>query len=103
MKRALIVEDGREAFVLAAARGLARAGFAVDVAGPQRNVRAAASRAVDRWHRLPPTPDPGFLDEVVRLVSAEKHDLVFGGDDAEVVALSAGRDRLPAVVPYGDH
>lgn len=103
MKRALIVEDGREAFILAAARGLAADGWSVGLAGPERNIRASASRAVDQWHHVPPAPDRSFTPALAHVVAHGGYDIVFAGDDAEAVAVSAARDRLGAVVPYPDH
>ncbi|HUZ83292.1 MAG TPA: ATP-grasp domain-containing protein [Mycobacteriales bacterium] len=104
-RAALIIEDGTNSALLPAARALARAGWTVDVAGPARNPRLRGSRAVRGWHRLPPPEGDldAFLTATADLVRTKGYQVVFPGDDIEVLALSAGRDRLPAVVPYAAH
>jgi predicted ATP-grasp superfamily ATP-dependent carboligase len=98
-RRALIVEDGEAPHVLAAARALSRAGWevALAVTGAGRT----RSRAVRSQHRLP-APEDG-LDAFVAALApvASGYDVVFGGDDIEVLALSAERDAIPSVVPHG--
>lgn len=105
MRAALVVEDGESPYVLAAVRSLARAGWRVGVAGAQRNRRLEASRYVAATHRvrLPEHDFTGFLDDVRDAVRTGRYELVFGADDIEVLALSAGRDRLGAVLPYAPH
>ena len=52
----------------------------------------------------PPEADErGFVEAVRKAVAAGGYDLVFGAGDGEVLALSAGRDELNAIVPYGPH
>ena len=100
-RRALIVEGGAAQHVVAAARALAAAGWDVDVAAP--NGASVRSRAVGCRHAIPaPEADPdAFLAAVAEL--AQGYDVVFGADDIEVLLLSAGRETIPAVVPYPSH
>jgi predicted ATP-grasp superfamily ATP-dependent carboligase len=102
--RALIVEDGRQRGALAASRALAKAGWTVGIASPGPGF-ASASRSTARRHETPP-PEAGeeaFLEAVRGAIDAGGYEVVFGAGDGEVVALSAGRDSLRAVVPYPDH
>ncbi len=102
-RRALVVESGAAPHVLAAARALGAAGWAVGVAvsgtpGPR-------SRHVDEVHRVPRPEDApeDFLAGVAQVVRAGRYQVVFGADDIEVLALSAGRASIPCVVPYAAH
>jgi len=101
--RVLIVEDGRSSYIVVAARALKAAGWHVGVGSPHGRTRARWSRAVDRRHDVPPAEhDLGrFATAVRQAVLEEGYDLVFGGDDVEVLALSAVRDEVPALFPYG--
>ncbi len=103
MRRALVVESGATPHVLTAARALDAGGWEVGVAvtGP----RADRSRAIRRHHRVP-APEQGldaFIAALADVVEATGYDLVFGGDDIEVLALSARRDALGCIVPHGPH
>jgi predicted ATP-grasp superfamily ATP-dependent carboligase len=102
--RALVVSDGRATHVLPAARSLHRAGWSVGLGQPAPGP-ATASRACAAWHRVPPAEhDVGrFLSAVADAVRSGGYDVVFPGDDIEVLALSAGREVIPAVVPYAGH
>lgn len=52
----------------------------------------------------PPEKDEsGFVTGVRRAVEAGGYELVFGAGDGEVLALSAARDDLGAIFPYGAH
>jgi predicted ATP-grasp superfamily ATP-dependent carboligase len=100
--RALIVEDGFQRGSLAAARALRRAGWRVGIGSPQEGF-ASSSRSTAAWHRVP-SPEgeqDGFLTAVRKAVEAGGYDVVFGAGDGEVLALSAGRDQLGAIFPYG--
>jgi predicted ATP-grasp superfamily ATP-dependent carboligase len=103
--RVLIVEDGRGPHPLAAVRSFGAAGWHVGIGSPARHGRAGSSRWAAGWHAVPPAErDPeAFLDAVVAAVAAGRYDVVFGGDDIEVLALSAARDRLGALFPYPPH
>jgi predicted ATP-grasp superfamily ATP-dependent carboligase len=102
--RALIVEDGFQRGSLAAARALGSAGWQVGVGSPQEGF-ASSSRSTSAWHRVPSPEDgaDGFLAAVRKAVEAGGYEVVFGAGDGEVLALSAGRDQLGAIFPYGPH
>jgi len=103
--RALIVETGHARGALAAARALREAGWTVGVGTPDGRGLASASRASSKTHRIP-GPAPGFSTfaaAVGSVVDAEGYEVVFGAGDAEVIALSACRDRIGAMIPYADH
>jgi predicted ATP-grasp superfamily ATP-dependent carboligase len=103
--RALIVEGGWTRGALAAARGLHAAGWTVGVATPDGHGLAASSRATAYRHRVPPpSPEPADFAAAIRTaVESHSYEVVFCGGDAELVALSAIRDDLAAVVPYAPH
>src|SRR4029079_3487470 len=102
--RALIVEDGFQRGSLAAARALGAAGWQVGIGSPQEGF-ASSSRSTIAWHRVPsPEVDlVAFVTAVRKAVEAGGYDIVFGAGDGEVLALSAGRDELGAIFPYGPH
>ncbi len=55
-------------------------------------------------HRVAPLhPTAAFVDSVRDVASRHGYDVVFGAGEAEVLALSAARDRLPAVFPHAAH
>lgn len=103
MKGALIVDAGDGVGALAAVRALGAAGWRVDVASPTRTL-ASRSRACRRWVMLPATApnEPAFLEAVAS--AAPSGTVVFPAGDAEVLALSAARDRLATgAFPYPAH
>ncbi len=102
--RVLIVEDGRDSYLLPAVRSLGAAGCTVGLAGPGRS-RSASSRWVSRVHHVPPAEEDlaAFASAVRSVVKEGGYDVVFGGDDVEVLALSAVRADVGAVVPYATH
>jgi predicted ATP-grasp superfamily ATP-dependent carboligase len=102
--RVLIVEDGWGSYILPAVRSLGTDGWTVGLAGPRRS-RSASSRWVAQSHRLAAPQDSltEFARCVAQVIEEGQYDLVFGGDDVELLALSASRERLPAVVPYAEH
>lgn len=103
--RALIVETGSSRGALAAARALRAAGWSVGIGTPTGRGMASSSRAVAARHRVPrPEDDPdAFIAGVAAAAGVGDYEIVFGGGDAELLALSAGRERIPALVPYADH
>ena len=105
MKSALIVEQGYSRGAVAGARALKAAGWRVGVGAPGGRGLAALSRATDERHTVPPAhEDPdAFLDGVNRAVTAHGYEVVFGAGEAEVIALSAHRSGLSAVVPHSAH
>lgn len=100
--RALIVDAGDGVGALAAVRQLARAGWRVSVAAPTRTL-AARSRHSRQWAPLPAlSEDPDRF--VAAVAGAADAAVVFPAGDAEVLLLSAQRDRLgDAVFPYPAH
>jgi predicted ATP-grasp superfamily ATP-dependent carboligase len=103
--RALIVSEGRSRAALAGARALGRAGWTVGSGAPRPGGLVESSRWVGRFHRVPlPERDlNGFLGAVAGAVREGGYEVVFGSGDAEILALSAGRASIGAVVPYGAH
>ncbi len=102
--RALIVEDGFQRGSLAACRALGRAGWEVGIGSPEKGF-ASSSRYATAWHEVPPPEEDesGFVAGVRGAVVSGGYELVFGAGDGEVLALSAARDELRAIVPYGPH
>jgi predicted ATP-grasp superfamily ATP-dependent carboligase len=103
--RALIVEEVSSRSTLAAARALHAAGWTVGIGSPARTGLATSSRSSSYWHQIP-APSDGlerFLDAVAAAVDAGSYEVVFGAGDAELLALSVGRDALPTCVPYPPH
>src|SRR5689334_23321793 len=103
-RRALIVEDGLGSYLLPAVRSLGRGGWTVGLGGPRRS-RTASSKWVARTHHVPPAEQglDAIRQAVAQAVDEGGYDVVFGGDDVEVLALSAVRDQLDAVVPLAPH
>jgi predicted ATP-grasp superfamily ATP-dependent carboligase len=102
--KALIVGDAHLRGSLAAVRALARAGWEVSIGSPARGI-SSSSRFCSRWHHVP-APErslDAFGAAVASAVSRHRYDVVFGGGDAEVLAVSAIRETLPARVPYTPH
>lgn len=103
--RALILDPSGARASLAGARALAAAGWRVGVASPGGGGLAAASRHVRARHEL---PAPAIGDErcaaaLERVIGDGGYDVVFASTDADVIALSALRGRLSAIVPHPPH
>ena len=59
---------------------------------------------MDLRHRIAPLhPADAFVGSVRDVAARHGYDVVFGAGEAEVLALSAARDRLPAVFPHAGH
>jgi predicted ATP-grasp superfamily ATP-dependent carboligase len=103
--RILIVESGFTRGALAGCRALARSGWTVGVGSPTKGGLAASSRYAHRWHDVPLVQDDldAFLDATERAVTEQGYEAVFCCEDAQALALSFGRDRISAVVPYPPH
>lgn len=103
--RVLVVEDGLGSYVLPVVRAFGRAGWTVGLGGPLDNGRSSRSRWVRNRHWVPPAESDleGFVAYTNLAIDTVGYDIVFGGDDAQVLALSANRDRLHARVPYAGH
>ncbi|MGH2902538.1 MAG: ATP-grasp domain-containing protein [Solirubrobacteraceae bacterium] len=103
--RALIVDQCGNRAALPAARALESDGWTVGVGSARAQQLAGQSRAVSRAHRLPPASTGGaaLLSAVNRAIAECGYEVVFSLDDVGVLALSAHRDELDAVFPYGEH
>jgi hypothetical protein len=101
--KALIVGDSCGA--LATVRELGRAGWTVGVGSSSRFGWAASSRWVSQWHRVPPPiSDLGeFIGAINRAAEKHGYDVIFGTGDAEVLALSANREKIGPLFPYAPH
>jgi predicted ATP-grasp superfamily ATP-dependent carboligase len=99
------MEDGLSRQALAASRALAAAGWTVGVAAQLRRGMSACSTATAHVHRAPaPQLDAeGFVAAANRAIEEVGYELVFGARDADILALSARREDLRAVVPYPPH
>jgi predicted ATP-grasp superfamily ATP-dependent carboligase len=102
---ALIVEDGLSRQALSACRALAAAGWEVGIGADRPWGVAACSRWARHRHHLPaPNLDPdGFVEATAQAVRERGYGIVFGARDVDVLALSARRDEIPALVPYPPH
>lgn len=103
--RALVLEHGMSRAAVAAVRALRRGGWTIGVGAPSMRPLSGASRAVSRCHWVP-TPVEGIEQFVAALavaIAEGGYELVFGADDAEVLALAALRDRIGAIVPYAPY
>jgi predicted ATP-grasp superfamily ATP-dependent carboligase len=104
--RVLIVAEAKfNRGALAAARALRGAGWAVGIGSSQPGTLASRSRSIS-WHHRVPTPYPdvdAFLQAVKEAVAEVGYDVVFPTDDAHTLALSFGRERFQASVPYPAH
>ncbi|MGY1858344.1 ATP-grasp domain-containing protein [Modestobacter sp. SYSU DS0290] len=103
-RRALVLTAGRARGSLAAVRALHRAGWTVGVGTPDGTGMVTTSRACARAHVVPrPRGDcRGFLDGVQRAVAEGRYDVVFGGGDDWMAALSVHRAQVPTVVAHPD-
>lgn len=101
--KALIVGDGTGG--LAAVRELGRAGWTVGVGSPGRLGWASVSRWTAHWHRIPaPSGDlETFIGAINQAVARHGYEVAFPAGDAELLALSASRDRLDVHLPYPPH
>jgi predicted ATP-grasp superfamily ATP-dependent carboligase len=102
--RALILDPRSARASLAAARALAADGWRVGIGAPRPEGLAAASRRVAAFHTVPLPEEDGeaFVAAVGRAVEVGEYEVVFASTDVDVLALSAARERIGAVVPYPD-
>ena len=103
--RALIVEDGHSRGALAACRALAETGWSVGVACPGGNGLAARSSRCAEPLDVPAFRGDAdkFAADVANVAAHGGYEVVFGTGDADILALSAARDRLPCTFPYPPH
>lgn len=102
--RVLIADPGWSKGALAAGRALAAAGAVVGVASPERG-SAWCSRAASARHRVRSLTSGvlAYADDVAAAVRDGGYDVVLPAGDAELLALSAHRDALDAVLPIPPH
>jgi predicted ATP-grasp superfamily ATP-dependent carboligase len=100
--RALVVTLGRARGALAAVRALDAAGWTVGVGTPDGGGMVGRSRACSRRHVVPRPRGDGrdFLAAVRDAVAAGGYDVVFGGADDWMAALSYFRADVPAAVAH---
>lgn len=103
-RRALIVSTGRDRGVLAAARSLREAGWYVGVGTPDGGGMLGSSRAFSALHVVPRPRFAGneFVAGVRRAVADGAYDVVFGGGDDWMAALSTYRHEIPIPVAHPD-
>ncbi|MDQ3358112.1 MAG: ATP-grasp domain-containing protein [Actinomycetota bacterium] len=103
-RRALIAGTGRDRGALAGARSLQRSGWFVGVGTPEGGGMVGASRTCEATHVVPrPRGDmTAFVDGVREAVQHGDYQVVFGGGDDWMAALSAYRDQIPAAVAHPD-
>jgi hypothetical protein len=101
--KALIVGDSCGA--LATVRELGRAGWTVGIGSSSRFGWAAMSRYATHWHHVPPpVSDLGeFIGAINRATEKHGYEVIFGAGDAEVLALSANREKIGPLFPYAPH
>ena len=102
--RVLIVDSGNPRGTFAAARYLRRAGWSVSIGTADTRGPASWSRATVGVYEVTPVERglDAFLASTVEAVRASRSKVVLPGSDAELLALSHGRDRIPAIVPLAD-
>jgi predicted ATP-grasp superfamily ATP-dependent carboligase len=102
--RALILSSSNVRGGIGGARRLRQAGWTVFVGTSDPTGPLAWTRAVEVVHPIvPPERDlEAFLTGVEQAVRASRAEVVFPSGDAELLALSQGRDRISAVVPLVD-
>jgi predicted ATP-grasp superfamily ATP-dependent carboligase len=100
--RALVVSTGRDRGALAGARALARCGWTVGAGTPTGGGMVAATRSVDTVHTVPRPRGDGqdFVAGVRRAVADGGYEVVIGGGDDWMAALSVYRDELPVPVAH---
>lgn len=104
-RRALIVSTGRDRGALAAARSLHASGWVVGVGTPDGGGMVGSSRACSARYVVPRPRHDGaaFVEGVASAVEAGGYDVVFGGADDWMAALSAYRDSIPTLVAHPPH
>jgi len=99
----VLVTDAEERSVVAAARGLARAGYEVTVTSSQRSAAGFWSRAAKQRLLLPDArvDQLGFLEQLEDTLERQRHDVFLPGTEASMLAASAGRERLERLTHLG--
>src|ERR1700733_12371290 len=92
----ILITDGENRSVLAAARGLAPAGYQVTATAPSHRAASFLSHSVAERITLPdPLPEPGaFMSGLDRIVSTDRFDMLMPGTDMSLLDVSRNRARL---------
>lgn len=103
--RALVVEQGFSRGTLTAVRALSAAGWRVGVGTPRGTGLASSSRYCLGRHVVPAAHENAdlFVAAVAQAVRDGGYEVVFGGGEAEVLALSEHRSAIAAVIPHAGH
>lgn len=103
-RRALVLSTGRDRGALAGIRALAASGWQVGVGTPDGQGMVTASSACTRSYVVPrPRGDhSAFVEGMREAVEDGAYDVVFGGGDDWMAALSAHRTEIPAIVAHPD-
>lgn len=103
MSDRILLTDGEQRSVVAAVRGLARAGYEVGVAAARTGVASHWSRSCSARYRLPdPWNDPAvFSLALSHLLRDGGFDALLPGTDASLLAISAYRAHLEPHVALG--
>lgn len=101
-RRALIVSTSRDRGALAAARSLRADGWTVGIGTPDGRGMLSTSRAASALHVVPRPRGTGddFVGGVRSAVEGGGYDVVFGGGDDWMAALSVYRDQIPTTVAH---
>ena len=102
--RVIIVGSGNPRGVLAATRYLSRGGWTVSLGTADVGGLPSWSRATDGVHPVPPVQRglDAFLAGAAEAVRVSRSEVVLPASDADLMGLSRGRDRIPAIVPLAD-
>ena len=104
--RVLIVATGwNNRGALVTSRALAKAGWEVGSATADVRGLLASSRSISQVYPVPsPTADlERFVEATAKAIATRSYEAVLPSSDAETIALSALRDRLPISLPYPAH
>jgi predicted ATP-grasp superfamily ATP-dependent carboligase len=96
MSPRVLVTDGTARAVVAACRGLGRAGYLPSIAAAHHPAAAQWSRYCKRRFSTPdPRHDPEhFIDRLEQILLQEPHELLLASSDAALLAVSEHRDRI---------
>jgi predicted ATP-grasp superfamily ATP-dependent carboligase len=101
-KRVLIT-SAQERFALGACRSLAAAGYCITAVADQTPAATHWSRTCSCRRRLidPKRDADAFVDGLVEILRARRHDVLLPATDAALLAVSARRDRIEPYVEIG--
>lgn len=96
MSRRVLVTDGTARAVVAACRGLGRAGYYPSVTAAHHPAAAQWSRYCKRRFTTPdPREDPErFVDRLEQILRQDPHELLLASSDAALLAVSEHRERI---------